>query len=78
MEYRRLGNSGLKVSALSLGGWLTFGDSIEDQELGRSLITTAYEAGVNFFDIADAYAAGEAERMNSRPKASRNRSGKWP
>jgi voltage-dependent potassium channel beta subunit len=62
MHYRRLGNSGLKVSALGLGGWLTFGDSIQDKAVARDIITTAYEGGVNFFDIADAYGKGEAER----------------
>ena len=69
MDYRRLGNSGLKVSALSLGGWLTFGGSIHDQEIAHNLITTAYEAGVNFFDIADVYAEGEAERMMGKALA---------
>ncbi len=69
MDYRRLGQSGLKVSALGLGGWLTFGDSIQEQETARDLITTAYEAGVNFFDIADVYAEGEAERMMGKALA---------
>jgi voltage-dependent potassium channel beta subunit len=69
MDYRRLGNSGLKVSALSLGGWLTFGGSIQEQETARDLITTAYEAGVNFFDIADVYAKGESERMMGKALA---------
>jgi voltage-dependent potassium channel beta subunit len=63
MHYRRLGNSGLKVSALGLGGWLTFGDSIQDKAVARDIITTAYEGGVNFFDIADVYSNGEAERL---------------
>jgi len=63
MEYRRLGNSGLKVSALSLGGWTTFGGSVKDQSLTRQIIVRAFESGVNFFDIADIYANGEAEKM---------------
>ncbi len=63
MEYRRLGNSGLKVSALSLGGWTTFGGSVLDQEITRQIIVKAYESGINFFDIADIYARGEAEKM---------------
>lgn len=63
MQYRRLGNTGLKVSALSLGGWTTFGDSLTDQDTARQIIMTAYDNGINFFDIADAYAYGEAERL---------------
>lgn len=63
MQYRRLGNAGMKVSELSLGGWTTFGDSVQDKQLAREIIVKAYESGINFFDIADAYAAGEAERM---------------
>jgi voltage-dependent potassium channel beta subunit len=63
MEYRRLGNAGTKVSEIALGGWTTFGGSIQDPSLAREIITTAYDSGVNFYDIADAYARGEAERM---------------
>ncbi len=63
MEYRRLGRWGIQVSALSLGGWTTFGSSVKDPGEVRALLTTAYEAGVNFFDIADAYARGGAEEM---------------
>lgn len=62
MKYRRVGDSGLKVSELSLGGWTTFGDSITDPQRTRDLIVLAYENGVNFFDIADSYARGAAER----------------
>jgi voltage-dependent potassium channel beta subunit len=63
MEYRRLGQAGIKVSAIGLGGWTTFGESIKDAALAKEIITAAYEQGVNFFDIADAYARGEAERL---------------
>jgi voltage-dependent potassium channel beta subunit len=63
MNYRRLGNSGMKVSAVALGGWTTFGDSIQDQELTKSIITAAYDSGINFFDIADVYARGKSEEM---------------
>ncbi|MBP8973383.1 MAG: aldo/keto reductase family protein [Anaerolineae bacterium] len=63
MNYRRLGNSGLKVSALSLGGWTTFGDSVTDRRLARDIIVKAYDSGINYFDIADVYAAGEAEKL---------------
>ncbi|MBN1123219.1 MAG: aldo/keto reductase [Anaerolineae bacterium] len=61
MQYRRLGQSGLKVSELSLGGWLTFGGSITDAQIARDIIIKAYDNGINFFDIADIYAGGESE-----------------
>jgi voltage-dependent potassium channel beta subunit len=60
MEYRRLGKSGLQVSALSLGSWVTFGNQISD-EVAEQLMIKAYEAGVNFFDNAEAYASGKSE-----------------
>lgn len=63
MQYRRLGNSGLKISALSLGGWTTFGELVKDQNITTKIIERAYAAGINFFDIADVYAIGESERM---------------
>jgi voltage-dependent potassium channel beta subunit len=62
MEYRRMGCSGLKLSAISLGSWITFGDQI-DEIVAEKLIHRAYEAGVNFFDNADIYANGESERV---------------
>jgi voltage-dependent potassium channel beta subunit len=60
MHYRRLGRSGLKVSEISLGSWITFGEQIEDKT-ARELIHAAYDAGVNYFDNADMYANGQAE-----------------
>lgn len=60
MEYRRLGRSGLKVSALSLGAWVTYGGQV-GEEIAYDCMVTAYEAGVNFFDNAEAYARGNAE-----------------
>ncbi len=65
MEYRRLGNSGLQVSALSLGSWLTFGNQISDK-MAEALMVVAYEQGVNFFDNAEGYAEGESERVMGR------------
>ncbi|MBN1665933.1 MAG: aldo/keto reductase [Anaerolineales bacterium] len=62
MHYRRLGKSGLKVSEISLGAWVTFGNQI-DQKTANDLIHQAYEVGVNFFDNADVYANGEAETV---------------
>ncbi|MBE9524374.1 MAG: aldo/keto reductase [Chloroflexi bacterium] len=62
MEYRYLGKSGLQVSALSFGSWVTFGDQI-DLERAYGMMEAAYEAGVNFFDTAEVYADGQAETM---------------
>lgn len=60
MQYRRLGKSGVQVSVLSLGSWLTFGKQIEDGT-AESLMALAYERGVNFFDNAEIYARGQSE-----------------
>jgi voltage-dependent potassium channel beta subunit len=62
MPYRRLGHSGLQVSALSFGSWVTFGTQV-DTGLARECLGTAFDAGVNFFDNAEAYAGGESERI---------------
>jgi voltage-dependent potassium channel beta subunit len=63
MPYRRLGQAGVRVSALSLGGWTTFGGSIVDVDVASAIIRRAFDAGVNFFDIADVYAKGESEKQ---------------
>jgi voltage-dependent potassium channel beta subunit len=62
MEYRRLGQSGLKVSALSFGSWVSFSFQL-NQSVAAEIMQTAYDAGVNFFDNAEVYAAGESERI---------------
>ena len=62
MEYRRLGRSGLKLSVLSFGSWVTFGEQV-DRDLAMECLSTARDAGVNFFDNAEAYAGGESERI---------------
>jgi voltage-dependent potassium channel beta subunit len=62
MHYRRLGRSGLKVSEISLGAWVTFGNQV-NEKLGRELIHAAYDQGVNYFDNADIYANGQAETI---------------
>lgn len=62
MPYRNLGHCGMKVGAFSLGGWTTFGGSVKDQPTIQTIIQQAYEAGINFFDIADIYAKGESEK----------------
>ncbi len=61
MEYRRLGKSGLKVSALSLGSWVTFGKQVDIND-AKQLLKTAYDGGINFFDNAEGYEAGESEK----------------
>ena len=60
MEYRRLGKSGLQVSALSFGSWVTFGTQVDVSD-AVACMTAAYDAGVNFFDNAEAYAKGQSE-----------------
>ena len=62
MEYRQLGRSGLRISEVSLGSWLTLGSSV-DREGTREIVHRAFELGINFFDTADVYAGGEAERV---------------
>ena len=62
MEYRKLGKTGLPVSALSLGSWVTFGNQIEDS-MAEKLMDCAYHNGINFFDNAEAYARGKSEKV---------------
>ncbi len=62
MDYRRMGRTGLKLSSISLGAWVTFGDQIDDKTAG-DILHTAYERGVNYFDNADVYAGGRAETV---------------
>ena len=60
MNYRRLGNAGLKISELSLGSWVTYGGQV-GEDVALRCMSAAYDAGVNFFDSAEAYAQGNAE-----------------
>ncbi len=62
MEYRRMGRTGLQISVLSFGSWVTFGGQL-DTSLARDCLSVARDAGVNFFDNAEAYAGGESERI---------------
>ncbi len=62
MSYRHLGRSGLMVSALSFGSWVTFGEQL-DEDLAYRCMTRAFDAGVNFFDNAEVYAAGRSEEI---------------
>jgi voltage-dependent potassium channel beta subunit len=62
MNYRRLGSSGLKVSELSFGSWVTYGNQLRD-DTARECMAAAYDAGVNFFDNAEVYAKGASETI---------------
>lgn len=63
MQYRRLGDAGMKVSAVSLGGWINYGEGKVPDEDARRVVETAYERGINYFDLADIYGHGEAEKQ---------------
>jgi len=65
MEYRFLGKSGLQISAISLGGWLTYGGHVGDDNTFACL-KAAFDAGINFFDCAEGYAKGESEKVMGR------------
>ena len=65
MDYRRLGKSGLQVSTLSFGSWVSFSKQINDK-IADELMGIAYDNGINFFDNAEAYALGESEKMMGR------------
>lgn len=65
MEYRRLGRSGLQVSVLSFGSWVSFSKQINDK-IAEDLMGYAYDQGINFFDNAEVYALGESEKMMGR------------
>jgi voltage-dependent potassium channel beta subunit len=62
MQYRRIGNSGLKVSEIAYGSWLTFANQIE-LDNAKDIIKKAFELGINYIDTADVYARGEAEKL---------------
>jgi len=71
MEYRYMGKTGLKLSTLSFGSWVTFHKQIDDK-IADELMGIAYEQGVNFFDNAEVYAAGESEKMMGRVLSKKN------
>jgi len=62
MTYRPLGRCGMKVSVFSLGGWTTFGESVQEKQTIREILCAAFEAGINYFDMSDVYNRGETER----------------
>ncbi len=74
MHYRRLGRSGLKVSEIALGAWITFGNQVDEAGV-EEMLHAAYEQGVNYFDNADMYAGGMAEEVMGRAIRSFPRSG---
>jgi voltage-dependent potassium channel beta subunit len=63
MRYRRLGDSGLKVSVVALGGWINYGEGKVGNDAAATVVARAYEQGINFFDLADIYGKGEAEKQ---------------
>ncbi len=71
MEYRYMGKTGLQLSTLSFGSWVTFHKQIDDK-IADELMGIAYEQGVNFFDNAEVYAAGESEKMMGRVLSKKN------
>ncbi|MDP4619643.1 MAG: aldo/keto reductase [Sediminibacterium sp.] len=71
MEYRYMGTTGLQLSTLSFGSWVTFHKQIDDK-IADELMGIAYEQGVNFFDNAEVYAAGESEKMMGRVLSKKN------
>lgn len=73
MQYRRLGRSGLQVSELSLGSWVTYHNQV-DESAAREMMAAAFDAGVNFFDNAEAYAGGKSEEV----MGAAIRALKWP
>jgi len=62
LKYRKVGNSGLKISEISLGSWLTYGGTVED-DIAKKCIVEAIENGINFIDSAEIYAKGGAEKV---------------
>lgn len=63
MHYRRLGDAGMKVSTISLGGWINYEAGKIPPESARQVVETAYENGINFYDLADVYGTGSAEEQ---------------
>jgi voltage-dependent potassium channel beta subunit len=74
MQYRRLGDAGIKLSEIGLGGWLTFGNAIEQRQ-AEEVMNAAFERGINFLDTANGYARGKCEEswgelLKDRPRSS--------
>ncbi|HEY9178847.1 MAG TPA: aldo/keto reductase, partial [Flavipsychrobacter sp.] len=71
MEYRRMGKTGLQLSVLSYGSWVTFAKQIDDSVSDR-LMGVAYDNGINFFDNAEVYSRGDSEKMMGRVLKNKN------
>ena len=65
MKYRKLGKSGLRISEIALGGWLTYGGSVEETK-AIPIVQAAVDEGINFIDLADIYSKGRAEEIIGR------------
>jgi voltage-dependent potassium channel beta subunit len=63
MQYRRLGDAGMKVSVIAMGGWINYGEGKVEREEAERIVVRAYELGINYFDLADVYGRGEAEKQ---------------
>lgn len=63
MQYRRLGDAGMKVSTIALGGWINYGEGKVPQQAAEAVVRTAYERGISLYDLADVYGHGEAEKQ---------------
>ena len=63
MQYRKLGDSGLRVSAVAFGGWINYGEGKVAQDAAKATVERAYSHGINYFDLADIYGKGEAEKQ---------------
>lgn len=63
MQYRRLGDTGMKVSSVSIGGWINFGEGKVAEDHAHAVVEASYANGINFFDLADIYGKGEAEKQ---------------
>ena len=71
MEYRYMGRSGLQLSLVSFGSWVTFHKQVDDS-MADELMGLAYDQGINFFDNAEVYARGESERLMGRVLKKKN------
>ena len=74
MQYRRLGEAGIKLSEIGLGGWLTFGNALDVQR-SADVMAAAFDRGINFFDTANVYARGKCEEVWGELLAQRRRDG---
>ena len=72
MNYRRLGDAGVKLSEIGLGGWLTFGNAV-DLEAGLKVMDKAFDVGINFFDTSNVYARGKCEEVWGQHSQGRRR-----